>query len=111
VYHLTLTGALCHTVSLGTDTYGNLQRIDHVLEGFSEALHSTEAQLENVRVQLANAKEEVEKPFPQEEELSRKQARLDELNIVLNLDKRENEILDGEQEEGGMEQEKKERAR
>ena len=53
-------------------------------------------QLENTRVQLENAKVEVQKPFPQEEELAAKTARLNELNALLNLDKMENEIVDGE---------------
>ena len=53
-------------------------------------------QLENTRVQLENAKAEVQKPFPQEEELKAKSERLNELNAMLNLDKRENEIVDGE---------------
>ena len=53
-------------------------------------------QLENTRVQLENAKAEVQKPFPQEEELAAKTARLNELNALLNLDKKENEIVDGE---------------
>ena len=53
-------------------------------------------QLENTRVQLENAKAEVQKPFPQEEELAAKTARLNELNALLNLDKSENEIVDGE---------------
>ena len=51
---------------------------------------------ENTKVQLENAKLEVEKPFPQEDELKRKSARLDELNILLNMDKRESEIVDGD---------------
>ena len=53
-------------------------------------------QLENTRVQLENAKAEVQKPFSQEEELAAKTARLNELNALLNLDKSENEIVDGE---------------
>ena len=53
-------------------------------------------QLENTRVQLENAKAEVQKPFPQEEELAAKTARLNELNALLNLDKKENEIVGGE---------------
>ena len=59
-------------------------------------------QLENTRVQLENAKAEVQKPFPQEEELSTKTARLNELNALLNLDKTENEIVDGERGEEGL---------
>ena len=53
-------------------------------------------QLENTQVQLENAKAEVQKPFPQEEELAAETARLNELNALLNLDKKENEIVDGE---------------
>ena len=53
-------------------------------------------QLENTRIQLENAKVEVQNPFPQEAELKTKSARLNELNAMLNLDKRENEIVDGE---------------
>lgn len=53
-------------------------------------------QLENTRIQLENAKIEVRKPFPHEEELKTRSARLNELNALLNLDKTENEIVDGE---------------
>ena len=66
---------------------------------FQEKLTACEAQLENTKVQLENAKLEVQKPFPQEEELKTKTARLNELNAMLNLDKRENEIVDGERAE------------
>ena len=51
-------------------------------------------QLENVKVQLESAKEQVARPFPQEEELKTKSARLDELNILLDMDKKDNEVLD-----------------
>ena len=67
-----------------------------MLGGFEERQIYYQEQLANVNVQLENAKQEVEKPFPQEDELKRKSARLDELNILLNMDKRENEIVDGE---------------
>ena len=53
--------------------------------------------LKNLEIQVENAKQEVEKPFPREEELKEKSARLDQLNILLNMDKRENEIVDGVQ--------------
>ncbi len=98
-YRVSLKGALSHTVSLGTDIYGNIQRMDNVLGSFEDLMHNAEAQLENVRVQLANAKHDVELPFPQEEELKTKMARLDELNISLNMDKQENVIIDSGREE------------
>lgn len=81
------------------DIFGNIQRLDNALNSFQEKLTACEAQLENTKVQLENAKLEVQKPFPQEDELKTKTARLNELNAMLNLDKRENEIVDGERAE------------
>ena len=98
-YKVALIGSLTHTAVLGTDIFGNIQRMDNLLDGFEDQMHNTEAQLENVKVQLENARAEVEKPFPQEEELQQKTARLNELNIKLNMDKRENEIVDGDRDE------------
>ena len=98
-YKVALIGSLTHTAVLGTDIFGNIQRMDNLLDGFQDQMHNTEAQLENVKVQLENARAEVEKPFPQEEELQQKTARLNELNIKLNMDKRENEIVDGDRDE------------
>ena len=95
-YRITLKGALTHTTGLGTDIFGNILRLDNLLGGMEERLIACREQLENVNVQLENAKQEVEKPFPQEDELKTKSARLDELNILLNMDKRESEIMDGE---------------
>ena len=95
-YKITLIHQLRHTVTLGTDIYGNIQRLDNTLSAFEERMAACAEQLENTRVQLENAKAEVQKPFSQEEELKAKSERLNELNAMLNLDKRENEIVDGE---------------
>lgn len=95
-YKITLIHQLRHTVTLGTDIFGNIQRLDNTLGAFEERMAACAEQLENTRVQLENAKAEVQKPFHQEEELKTKSARLNELNAMLNLDKRENEIVDGE---------------
>ncbi len=95
-YKITLIHQLRHTVTLGSDVFGNIQRLDNTLGAFEERMAACADQLENTRVQLENAKAEVQKPFPQEEELKTKSARLNELNAMLNLDKRENEIVDGE---------------
>lgn len=95
-YKITLIHQLRHTVTLGTDIFGNIQRLDNTLGAFEERMAACTEQLENTRVQLENAKAEVQKPFPQEEELAAKTARLNELNALLNLDKKENEIVDGE---------------
>ena len=95
-YKITLIHQLRHTVTLGTDIFDNIQRLDNTLGAFEERMAACVEQLENTRVQLENAKAEVQKPFPQEEELAAKTARLNELNTLLNLDKTENEIVDGE---------------
>lgn len=95
-YEITLIGSLRHTVTLGSDVFGNIQRIDNVLDALPERLKSCSDQLDNARHQLENAKAELTKPFPQETELAEKSKRLDELNIRLNMDKSENEVLDGE---------------
>ncbi|WP_338078597.1 DEAD/DEAH box helicase family protein [Clostridium phoceensis] len=95
-FKITLKGALYYTTALGTDIFGNILRLDNLLESMKERINTCREQLENTRIQLENAKLEVEKPFPQEDELKRKSARLDELNILLNMDKRESEIVDGD---------------
>ena len=95
-YKITLIHQLRHTVTLGTDIFGNIQRLDNTLGTFEERMAACIEQLENTRVQLENAKAEVQKPFPQEEDLAAKTARLNELNALLNLNKTENEIVDGE---------------
>ena len=93
-YRLELKGSMCYAIPLGKDLYGNITRIDNALNGIEEYRATCVEQLENAKVQLANAKEQVTRPFPQEEELKAKTARLNELNVMLNLDKRESEVLD-----------------
>lgn len=83
-YKITLIHQLRHTVTLGTDILGNIQRPDNTLGAFEERMAACAEQLENTRVQLENAKAEVQKPFPQEEELKAKSARLNELNAILS---------------------------
>ena len=95
-FKITLQGALSHSVTLGTDIYGNIQRLDNMIDSFPERLESCKMQLENVQSQLATAKSELGKPFARENELRQKSARLDELNILLNLDKKDNEIVDSD---------------
>ena len=95
-YTVKLSGVHDHSVSLGTDVFGNIQRLDNLLNNFEYQLKSAQNDLTTYETQLASAKVEVEKPFPQEDELKTKSARLDELNILLNMDKQENEIVDGD---------------
>ena len=98
-YRLTMIGQLRHTVTLGTDVFGNLQRMDNALEGLPIKEQTCREQLSNLQTQLETAKAEVQKPFPREEELTTKMARLEELNSLLNLDHKEPEIVDAEPDE------------
>ena len=94
-----MQGTLTYKVGLGTDVFGNIQRIDNLLESMPTRQLDYKEKLKNLEIQVENAKQEVAKPFPREEELKAKSARLDQLNILLNMDKRENEIVDGVQDE------------
>ena len=99
-YVVKLKGKTSRDVPLGDDSHGNIVRIDNGIERFEEALADTKNSLENTEKQFETAKQEIEKPFAKEEELRAKTARLDELNILLNMDKKENEIVGGEPDEG-----------
>ena len=108
-YEVRLKGATSRNVPLGDDAHGNIIRLDNGIERFAESLSLAENDLENTKNQLETAKKEVQKPFIQEEELKTKLARLDELNILLNMDKRENEIVGGEPDEGEVPKTRKEK--
>ncbi|HAQ6125981.1 TPA: N-6 DNA methylase [Enterococcus faecium] len=99
-YVVKLKGETSRDVPLGDDAHGNIVRIDNGIERFEEALADTKNSLENTEKQFETAKQEITKPFAKEEELRAKTARLDELNILLNMDKKENEIVGGEPDEG-----------
>ena len=108
-YDVKLRGKLGYTVPLGKDTFGNITRLDNAMEGLPKRLEMNEMELDNLKKQFETAKVDVERPFPQEEELKAKTDRLNELNALLNVDKRENEIVGGEPDEGEEPPEKKPR--
>lgn len=85
-YILTLKGKMTHRVTLGKDPRGNLTRIDNVLNGIDKRLEAVTERLDALYAQVENAKAELGKPFPQEEELKVKSARLAELNAELNIE-------------------------
>ena len=85
-YTLLLKGQMTHRATLGTDPRGNLTRIDNALAQMPQRLEAAKAQLDNLYQQQAAAKEEVGKPFLYEEELRSKNARLVELDTLLNID-------------------------
>ena len=92
-YRLTMIGQLRHVVTLGTDVFGNIQRMDNLLESLPLKEQAYREKLSDRHNQLETAKVEVLKPFPREEELQAKLARLEELNALLNMDKREPEVV------------------
>lgn len=85
-YMLLLKGQMTHRATLGTDPRGNLTRIDNALSQMPQRLEAVKNQLDNLYQQQAAAKAEVGKPFPQEQELRDKSARLAELDVLLNMD-------------------------
>ena len=92
-YRLTMIGQLRHVVTLGTDVFGNIQRMDNLLEALPLKEQACREKLSDLHNQLETAKVEVQKPFPREEELKTKLARLEELNTLLNMDKHEPEVI------------------
>ena len=84
---LTLKGEMSHRVELGTDPKGNLIRIENALSNIPHHIQLTRDNLARLRQEMADAKAEIGKPFPQEQELQEKSARLAELDIALNIDK------------------------
>ena len=88
-YKCHLKGTLTHTIALGSDPVGNITRIDNALEKIATNLANSEARLETLYAQVENAKIELAKPFPQEDVLAEKSARLVELDSLLSLDGKE----------------------
>lgn len=109
LFKISMQGTLTYKVGLGTDVFGNIQRMDNLLESMPTRQLDYKEKLKNLEIQVEIAKQEVEKPFPREEELKAKSARLDQLNILLNMDKRENEIVDGVQDEGEIQSQRESR--
>lgn len=98
-YQITLQGALGHTVTLGADVHGNITRLNNALAEMPKKLEYCREQLKTLRQQMETAKKEIDIPFEKEQELQSKSVRLHELNILLNMDKTENEIIDDQPDE------------
>ena len=93
---VTLKGSNIYHVPLGTDIYGNITRIDNEIEKIPDKLEQCREKLESLKGQLETAKVEAKKEFPKEKELSEKVARLGELNALLDMDKEDRVLLDGD---------------
>ena len=87
-FKLTIKRQSSYTIELGSDPAGNIQRILNALASIEKTLPQVERRLETLQQQLAEAKEEVQRPFPQEAELNEKSARLAELNALLDMDEK-----------------------
>lgn len=85
-FEVILKGTLSHKVTLGEDARGNLIRMDNALSGLSGRLERVQNELMNLENQQNAAREELQKPFPQERELAEKSVRLAELDAALNMD-------------------------
>ena len=98
-FKLTIKRQSSYTIELGSDPAGNVQRILNALASIEKTLPQVERRLETLQQQLAEAKEEVQRPFPQEAELNEKSARLAELNVLLDMDEKGDDAALGMDEE------------
>lgn len=93
-FHIYLKNELSHSVILGNDNLGNITRINNEIDGLSSDLEREKTELENIKIQFENAKEECKRPFKQEQELKEKSKRLDEVNVLLNMNEKDKEVID-----------------
>ena len=93
-YRMTMKGTLSHTTVLGADIFGNITRMDNVIDGLQGKLDVAREELTETQTQLENARTEMNTPFSKEAELNAKSARLKELNILLNMDQKDRSLLD-----------------
>ena len=99
-FRMVLKGKLPHTAVLGADAGGNVTRIDNALEKITEHLVNARSQLAHTTEQLENARTEMTAPFPKEAELAEKTRRLNELNVLLNLNEQDRPVMADEPDEG-----------
>ncbi len=106
-YRVTMKGTLSHTVVLGADVFGNIARMDNAISNLPGSLQAEQNELKETKVQLENARTEMEAPFAKEKELEEKSARLKELNILLNMDQKDKTLIDSAPDEGEERPERK----
>ena len=96
LFYVTLVGSLSHKVELGTDVFGNIQRIDNAIDGLEKRLEISKEELANTNTQFETAKAEAKRPFPQEAELQEKTKRLAAVEVLLKMDKKDDNVIDTE---------------
>ena len=94
-YNVTLEGALQHNISVGGDIQGNITRLDNLISRLPDRLEACKEKLAETEKQIENAKAEIARPFLKEQELKEKSERLAELNALLDMDHKDNEIVEG----------------
>lgn len=107
---IALHGKGTYKVPLGTDIYGNITRLDNKMNELPDNLSRSREQLETAKSQLETAKAEAQKEFPQEKELAEKVARLGELNVLLDMDKKDRVVMEEEPETEEIEPEREKAA-
>ena len=109
-FYVTLVGSLSHKVELGTDVFGNIQRIDNALDGFEKRLEFEKEKLANTNTQYETAKVEAKRAFPQEAELQEKTKRLAAVEALLKMDKKDDNVIDTDVSDAEVPQQKREYA-
>ena len=110
LFYVTLVGCLSHKVELGTDVFGNIQRIDNALDGFEKRLETEKEKLANTNTQFETAKAEAKRPFPHEAELQEKTKRLAAVEALLKMDKKDDNVIDTDVSDAQVPQQKREYA-
>lgn len=110
LFYVTLVGNLSHKVELGTDVFGNIQRIDNALDGFEKRLETEKEKLANTNTQYETAKIEAKRAFPQEAELQEKTKRLAAVEALLKMDKKDDNVIDTDVSDAEVPQRKREYA-
>ena len=110
LFYVTLVGSLSHKVELGTDVFGNIQRIDNALDGFEKRLEFEKEKLANTNTQYETAKVEAKRAFPQEAELQEKTKRLAAVEALLKMDKKDDNVIDTDVSDAEVPQQKREYA-
>lgn len=95
-FYMTLKNELSHKIELGADVFGNIQRIDNAIEKLPERSEELKQKLEETKKQFETAKVESKRPFPQEAELAEKTERLAKLDALLNIDKKDDHVMDAD---------------
>lgn len=109
-FYVSLKNELSHKVELGTDVFGNIQRIDNAIDGLEKRLEISKEELANTNTQFETAKAEAKRPFPQEAELQEKTKRLAAVEVLLKMDKKDDNVIDADVSDVEIPQKKREYA-